>query len=150
MANLGELDRECCLFKFETLVFLGNYWTQEALNSDDTDKSKDDFKNKNIHMSIFVLYAPIPYLNQAYGRLFCIYMYRHMCVCHRSGLISSHVKACCLTAPTHYLNWCRFIIKGVLWHSPESNFTKSTYEFNPLHVSGDYTFKITTTFPGVN
>ena len=30
---------------------------------------------------------------------------------------------CCLTAPSLYLNQYWFIIKGVLWHSPESNFT---------------------------
>ena len=31
--------------------------------------------------------------------------------------------ACFRTAPSHHLNKCRLIIKGILWHSPESNFT---------------------------
>ena len=44
---------------------------------------------------------------------------------HRSGSTLGHVMACCLMAPSHCLNWCQIIIKGVLWHSPESNFTRS-------------------------
>ena len=45
------------------------------------------------------------------------------------------VMACCLTAPSHYLNQCWLIIKGVLWHSSENSFTgiaqgiDSGYEF---------------------
>ena len=31
--------------------------------------------------------------------------------------------ACCLTAPSHYLNQCWLIISEVLWHLPENNFT---------------------------
>ena len=30
--------------------------------------------------------------------------------------------ACCLTAPSHYLNQCWLIISEVIWHSPENNF----------------------------
>ena len=29
---------------------------------------------------------------------------------------------------------------NVLWHSPESNFTRSTHELSPQDVNGDYTF----------
>ena len=47
--------------------------------------------------------------------------------------------ACCLTAPSHYLNQCWLIIKSVvLWHSPESNFSKIVYNPNQWHVFGNY------------
>ena len=32
------------------------------------------------------------------------------------------VMTCYLMAPSHYLDQCWLIIKGVLWHPPESNF----------------------------
>ena len=35
----------------------------------------------------------------------------------------AQIMACCLMAPSHYLNQCWLIIKGVQWHSPESDFT---------------------------
>ena len=38
-----------------------------------------------------------------------------------------------LTVPSHYLNQCLLITNGVLWHSQESNFTKSAHEINPWH-----------------
>ena len=47
----------------------------------------------------------------------------------------AQVMACCLTAPSHYLNQCWLIIRGVLWHSSENSFTgiaqgiDSGYEF---------------------
>ena len=53
--------------------------------------------------------------------------------------------ACCLMAPCHYLNQCWLIIKSVLWHSPETNFTKSAHKLNPKYVFQDNTFKITST-----
>ena len=37
--------------------------------------------------------------------------------------------------------------KGVLWHSLESNFLRSAHERALQHALGDYTYKITTTFP---
>ena len=55
--------------------------------------------------------------------------------------------AWCLTAPSHYPYQCWLIIKDVLWHSPESIFTRGPHELNPKHVLGDYTSKITTTSP---
>ena len=42
---------------------------------------------------------------------------------HRSGSILAQVMACCLTAPSNYLNRYWLIIGEVLWYSPESNFT---------------------------
>ena len=35
----------------------------------------------------------------------------------------NQVMACCLVAPSHYLNQSWLIIGEVLWHSPEDNFT---------------------------
>ena len=36
----------------------------------------------------------------------------------------AQVMACCLTAPSHYLNQCWLMISEVLWHSPDRNFTE--------------------------
>ena len=44
---------------------------------------------------------------------------------HRSMSILAQVMACCLTAPSHYLNQCWLIISEVLWHSPDSNLTEN-------------------------
>ena len=47
----------------------------------------------------------------------------------------AQVMACSLTAPSHYLNQCWLIIRGVLWHSSENSFAgidqgiDSGYEF---------------------
>ena len=44
---------------------------------------------------------------------------------HRFGTTLVQVMACCLTAPSHYLNQFWLTISEVLWHSPEGNFTNS-------------------------
>ena len=46
------------------------------------------------------------------------------------GSTLAQVMACCLTAPSHYLNQCCLFIWGVLWHSPESNFTRGAQAHN--------------------
>ena len=38
----------------------------------------------------------------------------------------SHGMACCLMAPSHYLNQCCLIISKVQWHSSEGNFTSDS------------------------
>ena len=38
---------------------------------------------------------------------------------HRSGSTSAQVMACCLTAPSHYLNQCWLIINEARWHLAE-------------------------------
>ena len=38
----------------------------------------------------------------------------------RSRPTLAQIMDCCLMAPSHYLNQCWLIIKGVLWHSPAS------------------------------
>ena len=45
---------------------------------------------------------------------------------HRSGSTLAQVMACCLTAPSHYLNQRWLIISNVLWHSSEGNFIRDT------------------------
>ena len=45
---------------------------------------------------------------------------------HGSGSTLAQVMACCLTAPSHYLNLCWLIISKVHWHSHEGNFTQDT------------------------
>ena len=45
---------------------------------------------------------------------------------NRSGSTLAQVMACCLTAPSHYLNQCWLIISKVQRHSRDGNFTKYT------------------------
>ena len=66
---------------------------------------------------------------------------------HKSWSTLARVMACCLMALSHYLNRCWRTIKGVLWHSPGSSFTRAQELLNPQHLAKDYTFKITTTSP---
>ena len=46
----------------------------------------------------------------------------------RQGSMSTlaQVVACCLTAPSHYLNQCWLMISDVLYHAPENNFTENS------------------------
>ena len=46
--------------------------------------------------------------------------------CQRSWSTLVQVMACCLMAPSHYLNQCWLYITEVLWQSSEGNFTVST------------------------
>ena len=43
---------------------------------------------------------------------------------HRIWSTLGQVMACCLTAPSHYLNQCWLIISEVKWPSTKGNFTK--------------------------
>ena len=53
--------------------------------------------------------------------------------------------ACCLMIWSHQLNKCRLLINGILWHSPETNFTGSSQNiikwvwkinsYNYFHIS---------------
>ena len=45
---------------------------------------------------------------------------------HWTGSTLTQVLACCLMAPSHYLNQCWLIISKVKWQSPEGNFTRDT------------------------
>ena len=64
--------------------------------------------------------------------------------CHRSGSTMSHVMACCLMAPSHYLDQCLFIIDEVLWHSPEGNFMRDTQAVFLWYEGENYKFHNTT------
>ena len=63
-----------------------------------------------------------------------IYIY----IPYKFGSILDQVMICCLTAPSHYLKQCWLVIRGVMWYSPESNFTRSAHALNLYHVWGDY------------
>ena len=43
---------------------------------------------------------------------------------HRSRTTLVQVMACCLTAPSHYLNQCWLIVSEVQWQSPGSSFIR--------------------------
>ena len=66
--------------------------------------------------------------NTLESRLFCI-NFNHCGLMtpygntYSSGSTLARAMACCLTAPSHYLNQCWFLISAVLWHSLESIFT---------------------------
>ena len=48
----------------------------------------------------------------------------------RSGSTLAQVMACCLMAPSHYLNQCWLIIRKVEWHSSKGKFTRDTSAIN--------------------
>ena len=64
---------------------------------------------------------------------------------HKSGSPLVQEMACSLMAPSHCLNQCCLMIKGILWHTPESNFTRSEYVFNPQHMFENNNFETNTT-----
>ena len=45
----------------------------------------------------------------------------------------AQVIACCLMAPSYYLNQCCLITSEVLWHSPEGNLTGNTQYIYPWY-----------------
>ena len=56
------------------------------------------------------------------------------------------VMACCLKAPSHYLNQCWLIISKVLWHSSEDIIIRRFEDTNTKY----YIFKITLRSPRAN
>ena len=64
---------------------------------------------------------------------------------HRSGSTLVQVLACCLTAPSHYLNQCWLIISEVLWHAPQRNFTAIDQVDILYNELENYNFEITAT-----
>ena len=71
-----------------------------------------------------IFFQQIPFQN--FCKMFAI-LYRHHWVNllwpsdtiwqQRSGSTLAQVMACCLTAPSHYLNQCWLIISEIQWHS---------------------------------
>ena len=74
--------------------------------------------------------------------------WRH-CNGQRSALTLDHLMAC-LTASSHYMNQCWFLINEVLWNSAESNFTASAPAIILYDEFDNYTFKILPHLPGAN
>ena len=56
-------------------------------------------------------------LGQHWYRFWSVYWWQHA-ITSTNGMLYDDTK--------HYLNQCWLLISGVLWHSPESNFTVST------------------------
>ena len=62
---------------------------------------------------------------------------------HRSVSILAQGMACCMTAPSHYLNQCWPTTNEVLWHSFEGDICLNTHDINPQIMCEIYTFEIT-------
>ena len=56
---------------------------------------------------------------------------RAVILLHRSGSILAQVMTWCCQAPSHHLNQCWLLMKGVLWHSPECKRSTYIHELNP-------------------
>ena len=57
---------------------------------------------------------------------------------HRSGSTLAQAMACCLMAPSHYLNQCWLIVSEALRHSPEGNFTEDAQAIYPWYQFENY------------
>ena len=65
----------------------------------------------------------------------------------RSGSPLAQVMACCLTAPSHYLNQCWLIISKVEWHSSKGKFTRDTSAINHWNYLENQVPKMSFKFP---
>ena len=61
---------------------------------------------------------------------------------HKSGSTLAQVMACCLMAPSHYLNQCWLIISKVQWHSSECKFTRDSSAISHWNWLENYLSKI--------
>ena len=66
---------------------------------------------------------------------------------HRTESTLAQVMACCLMAPSQYLDQCWLIISGIVWHLPVNDFIGSTRDINLWNEFEIYAFKITATSP---
>ena len=66
------------------------------------------------------------------------------------GSTLAQVMACCLRAPSHYLNQCWLIISGLLQHAYQSNFIGCVREFNLQHELENYSLEFLPHHPGAN
>ena len=70
---------------------------------------------------------------------------------HKSGSTLAQVMACCLMAPSHYLNHCWLIFSKVQWHPSESNFTRDTSAISHFKISWKIIYlKFCSNLPGAN
>ena len=60
----------------------------------------------------------------------------------RSESTFAQVMACCLTAPSHYLNQCWFIISTVQWHSYKGSLTRDNSAIDHSNQLENYSSKI--------
>ena len=68
--------------------------------------------------------------------------------CGRNRMLRSRmVMACWITASSHYLNQCWLITRGVVWCSPESNFTANVQAIILNNGFENHTYNITATSP---
>ena len=65
----------------------------------------------------------------------------------RSGSTLAQVMACCLMAPSHYLNQFWLIISKVLWHSWEGITMRRSEHTNQYNKIENYIFRIAFRFP---
>ena len=67
--------------------------------------------------------------------------------CYISWSALIQIMACCLMAPSHYLNQCRLITSEVLWHSTESHSAWNTEDICPWYEFENDYFKFTAKSP---
>ena len=60
----------------------------------------------------------------------------------RSGSTVAQEMACCLTAPSHYLNRCWLIISKAQWHSYKGNLTRDAPNISHLNPFENYVHNI--------
>ena len=65
----------------------------------------------------------------------------------RSGSTLAQVMACCLTAPSHYLNQCWLIIGGVTWHSSQGISLRQCEDTNRWNKIENCSFKMASRSP---
>ena len=68
---------------------------------------------------------------------------------HKSGSTLAQVMACCLPAPSHYLNQCWLIIRKVQWHPSENNCTRDSSAIIEISLKITY-LKFCSNLPGAN
>ena len=66
---------------------------------------------------------------------------------HSIGSPLAQVMACCLIAPSHYVNQCWLIISKVKWHSYESIIIRRSEDTSHWNKIENCIFKITTRSP---
>ena len=64
-----------------------------------------------------------------------------------SGSTLAQVMACCLTAPSHYLNQCWLIIRKVEWYASKGKFTRDNSAINHWNYLANQVPRISFKFP---
>ena len=65
----------------------------------------------------------------------------------RPGSILGQIMACCLMAPSHYLNHCWLIDTKVQWHSSDSSFRRDAPAIDHWNLFQNYLYKISSKSP---